>query len=67
MTFEIQVFILITALIFTYVGRWMERKRFAGDTSKIIEATIDRLIKDSYVKSKLDKNGEVELMKYYEE
>ena len=61
------LFLFITAIVFTFAGRYMERKHSGDLTTRIIEATVDRLIKDNYIKSKLDKNGEVELVKYYEE
>lgn len=61
------LFLFITAVVFTFVGRRMERQRNDGLTRTLIEATIDRLIKDNYIKSKLDKDGQVELLKYYEE
>jgi|TARA_B110000977_G_scaffold86282_1_gene114951 hypothetical protein len=57
----------ITAVIFTLFGKYSERHARQGDTAKVIEATIDRLIKDEYIQVKRDKNGEVELLKYYEE
>lgn len=44
-----------------YVGKRQASKRM----SAIIEATIDRLIKDEYVKTKIV-NGEVEMLKHYE-
>lgn len=61
------LFLFITAVVFTFVGRRMERQRNDGLTRTLIEATIDRLIKDNYIKSKLDKDGQVELLKHYEE
>ena len=62
-----EIWILITAIIFTAVGMVMEHRRATKTTERIIEVTVDRLIKDSYIKSKVDKNGQVELLKYYEE
>lgn len=62
-----EIWLLGTAIIFTLVGIVMERRTQSARTSIIIEATVDRLIKDNYIRSKLDKNGEIELLKYYEE
>ena len=62
-----EIWLLVTALIFTLVGRVMERRSAAGMISRIIEATIDRLIKDEYIKTKLDDNGQVELIKHHAE
>jgi hypothetical protein len=62
-----EIWLLITAIIFTLFGRVMERRSAAGMTSRIIEATIDRLIKDEYIKTKLDDNGQVELIKHHAE
>ena len=62
-----EIWLLITAVIFTIVGRSMEKRSFGKTTSRIIEATVDRLIKDEYIKTKLDENGQVELLKHYAE
>ena len=62
-----QVFILITAVVFTYFGRYMERSNQDDRTHLIIENTIDRLIKDNYIKTNRNKDGEIEMLKYYED
>ena len=64
---EMHFWLLGTAVLFTLVGSWMASNKWSKNTSIIIEATIDRLIKDGYVKSRVDDNGEIELVKYYEE
>lgn len=64
---NMEIWLLLTAVIFTFVGARMSKKTTEDNTHLIIEATIDRLIKDEYIKSKLDKNGEVELLKHYEQ
>lgn len=64
---EMHFWLLGTAVIFTLVGSWMASNKFTRNTSIIIEATIDRLIKDGYVKARLDENGEIELVKYNED
>ena len=58
---------LITAVVFTYVGRYMERRNQDDRTHLIIENTIDRLIKDNYIKTNRNKDGEIEMLKYYED
>ncbi len=62
-----EIWLLVTALIFTLVGRVMERRSSAKTTARIIEATVDRLIKDEYIRTKLDDKGQVELLKHYAE
>jgi|TARA_A200000159_G_scaffold120792_1_gene114947 hypothetical protein len=61
-----ELWLLATAVIFTYVGKWMQSNVVRQDINKLIEATIDRLIEDGYVKTRLDENGEVELVKHGE-
>ncbi len=61
-----EVFLLITAVVFTFVGMWMRKNNESDNTTLIIESTIDRLIADGYIKTSRDANGEVELIKYYE-
>lgn len=61
-----EIWLLITAIIFTFVG--MSFRRTSKDYAHIvIEATIDRLIEDGYIKTRLDSEGKVELLKYNEE
>ena len=64
---EMHLWLLFTAVVFTLVGAWMASNKWHRNTSIIIEATIDRLIKDGYVKARLDDNGEIELVKYNED
>jgi len=64
---NMEIWLLSTAVIFTVVGRVMERRSSGKTTERIIEVTVDLLIKDSYIKSKLGENGQVELLKYYED
>ena len=56
----------MNAVLFTFVGIWFARENVTTLSGKIIEATIDRLIADGYVKIKRV-NGEIELLKYNEE
>jgi hypothetical protein len=64
---EMHFWLLGTAILFTLVGKWMASNKWDKNVSIIIEATIDRLIKDGYVKARLDENGEIELVKYNED
>lgn len=64
---EMHFWLLGTAILFTFVGSWMAMNKWSRNVSLIIEATIDRLIADGYVKARLDENGEIELIKYNEE
>jgi len=61
-----EIWLLVTAVIFTLVGMWMQRNNERDNTTLIIESTIDRLIADGYIKTSRDENGEIELIKYYE-
>lgn len=62
----IEIWLLITAVVFTIVGM-----SFKPSQKEIIinaiETTVDRLIADGYIKTRIDTNGELELMKYNEE
>ena len=61
-----ELWLLITAIVFTFVG--MSFKRSSGYIVKdVIEATVDRLIEDEYIKTRLDDEGNIQLMKYHEE
>lgn len=61
------LWIFIAYVVGTLFGRFSVRSKFQIDTGKIIEATIDRLIADGYVKSRKTKEGEVELVRYNED
>jgi len=61
-----EFWLLGTAVLFTFVGIWMQKNNELDNTTLIIESTIDRLIADGYIKTGRDENGEVELIKYYE-
>ena len=58
------LWLLGTAVIFTFVGRWMYWRE---NISRIIEETIDNLIEDDYIKTKVNQDGDIELLKYWEE
>lgn len=61
-----EIWFFITAVVFTIVGM-----SFKPSQKEIIinaiETTVDRLIADGYIKTRVDTNGELELMKYNEE
>jgi len=71
---EMHMWLLITAILFTFVGRYMARssiKRLMHNIAhqesvRTIESVVDKLIEDGYIKTKIV-NGEVELVKHYEE
>jgi len=61
-----EIWLLITAIVFTFVG--MSFRRTSKDYAHIvIEATIDKLIEDGFIKTRKDDKGQIELLKYYEE
>jgi hypothetical protein len=59
---EMTYWLLGTALVFTYVGRWMAYKEHLMD---IVESTIDRLVEDGYIKTK-GEGEKLELLKHWE-
>lgn len=59
---EMTYWLLGTALVFTYVGRWMAYKDHLMD---IVESTIDKLIQDGYIKTK-GEGEKLELLKHWE-
>jgi hypothetical protein len=62
----IEIWLLITAIVFTFVG--ISFRPSPKDLAiTIIENTVDRLIADGYIKTRKDKDGLIELMKYNEE
>jgi len=64
---SVHLWIFIAYVVGTLFGRVSIKSKFQIDTGKIIEATIDRLIADGYVKSRKTENGEVELVRYNED
>jgi len=61
-TNEMTYWLLGTAIVFTYVGRWMVYKDHLMD---IVESTIDRLVEDGYIKTK-GEGEKLELLKHWE-
>jgi hypothetical protein len=64
---ETHLWLLIAYVVGTLFGILKASRNVNAGTSIIIEATMDRLIKDGYIKSRLDKDGQVEILKYWEE
>ena len=60
---EMTYWLLGTALVFTFVGRWMAVK---DDVSDIVAATIDSLIEQGYLKTK-GQGDNVEILKHWEQ
>jgi len=46
---ETTYWLLVTAILFTFVGRWMSFRDIVG---QVTEATIDSLIRDGYLKTR---------------
>lgn len=59
---EMTYWLLGTAIVFTYLGRWMAVK---DDVSNIVSATIDSLIEQGYLKTK-GKGDNIEILKHWE-
>lgn len=60
--------LFITAVVFTFVGiRFRGNKINQEQAEFIIESTIDTLIKDEMIKTRTREDGQIELLKYYEE
>lgn len=57
-----ELWLLGTAAIFTYVGWWFGR----SDTKTIIAETIDSLIREGYLRTRLT-DGDIEVLKLDEE
>lgn len=64
---QMHLWLLFTAILYTFFGAWMASNKSDKTTSLIIEATIDRLIAEGYIKARVNDNGDIELVKYNEE
>ena len=58
----IELFLLFAYITGTYMGYRMGR----GSVLNVISSTIDQLIAQGYIRHRKDKDGELELMKWYE-
>ncbi len=63
---DINLWLFIAYAVGTLFGLYISKSKFNIDTSKIIEATIDRLISDDYIKVRYKTDGEIELIKHNE-
>jgi len=59
----IELWLLITAVIFTAIGYHMGRQSGISDAGS---ATFDLLVKDGYLRYRRGKDGEIEIMKWNE-
>ena len=59
---EMTYWLLGTAVIFTFVGRYMTYKEIIGD---VVESTLDSLIEQGYIKTK-GEGDSLELLKHWE-
>ena len=60
----VEVWLALIYVLGSVVTYFLMRKSIAFD---ITESIIDNLIAQGFLRSKKDKNGEVEIMKWYEE
>jgi hypothetical protein len=61
-----EAWLLGPAVIFTFVGMSF-RKSSREIISFAVEQTVDKLIADGYIRTRKDENGEIHLLKHYEE
>lgn len=68
---DVYLWLLITAIVFTFVGRMQVRadmrRRSLFLITNTVESTVDNLIKEGFIKTRKDENGEVELLKHWED
>tara|TARA_B100001057_G_scaffold271412_1_gene271641 strand:- start:31715 stop:31936 length:222 start_codon:yes stop_codon:yes gene_type:complete len=59
----------VTAIVFTALGYAFARDKKASfeESRRITQETIDTLIEMGFIKTRLDDNNEIELVKYEEE
>jgi len=58
-----EFWLFVTAVIFTVVGWYWG---FKSTTINVVEATVDSLIADGYLKTRTDDNGNIEILKFNE-
>jgi len=64
---SVEMWLLGTAIVFTFVGMYMARFDRKEETKNLVEAIIDDLIRQGYIKNYKDSKGETELMKWWED
>jgi hypothetical protein len=61
---EIEIWMLITAVVFTVFGFIWGRGDKEENNYAAIEATVDQLIENGYLRFRRDTEGDVELLKW---
>ena len=62
-----EIWLLMTAILFTFVGMYFGRNNKKEEISNLVEAVIDDLVRQGYIKNYKDSKGETELMKWWED
>ena len=62
-----EIWILGTAIVFTLLGMHFGRTTKKKEIGDLVEAVIDDLIRQGYIKNYKDSKGETELMKWWED
>jgi len=63
----IELWILGTAIVFTLLGMHFGKNTKREETKDLVEAIIDDLMRQGYIKNYKDSKGETELMKWWED
>jgi len=63
----VEMWLFGTAIVFTLVGMYMARFDRKEETKNLVEAIIDDLMRQGYIKNYKDSKGETELMKWWED
>ena len=62
-----EIWILGTAIVFTLLGMHFGQTTKKKEIGDLVEAVIDDLIRQGYIKNYKDSKGETELMKWWED
>ena len=62
-----EIWLLMTAILFTFLGMYFGRNNNKEDISNLVEKVIDDLVRQGYIKHHKDSKGETELMKWWED
>jgi hypothetical protein len=63
MNIEMTIWLFVTAIMFTFVGRYTARK---DDVTDVVASTVDTLIADGYLRTK-GEGRNMEILKWNEE
>lgn len=65
---DMYIWFFVIAVIYTWVGaRFFGSNKVSPEAgSAIIERTIDKLVSDGFIKTRIDEQGRIELLKYDE-